>query len=94
MPANGALSDRARLRPLLAHLLGEGHTSANGKAGNAAAEHAVLMEINLPAIGAFQEAKLSGRIKPHNRSNRLRFMLLHLPLHSAHVVPASAGALA
>ena len=38
--------------------------------------------------------KLSGRIKPHNRSNRLRFMLLHLPLHSAHVVPASAGALA
>jgi len=44
------------------------------------------MKIDLTAIGAFQEAELPGRIKPHDRSNRRRFVLLHLPLHSAHTL--------
>src|SRR5215471_3077487 len=78
--------DRACLRPLLAHLLGERHASADGQAGKAAIQHAFAMEIDLTAIGAFQEAELPGRIKPHDRSNRRRFVLLYLSLHSAHTL--------
>ena len=83
--------DRARLRPLLAHLLGKRHASADDQAGKGAIQHTVAMEIDLTAIGAFQEPELPGRIKPHHRSNRRRFMLLYLSLHSAYTLLQSAA---
>jgi hypothetical protein len=74
------------LWPLLTHFFGKGDARTYGEAGKAPIEHTILVEINLAAVGTFEEAEFSGWIDPHDLSNRLRFMLLHLPLHSARVI--------
>ncbi len=77
---------RARLRSPLAHFLGKDHARAHNQTRKAAVEHAVAMKIDLAAIAGFEETELAGRIQPHDCSNRLAFVVLHLPLQAADMI--------
>lgn len=78
--------DRAGLRPLVPRLFGERHARAHRKPGKAAIEHAVLVKVNFPAIGSFEEAKAFGEIERDHCTNGLVFVSLDLSLHAADMI--------
>src|ERR1035441_4623698 len=49
-------------------------------------EHAVAVEINLPAVAGLDESEFAGGIEPHHRGNWQIFMVLHLSLQLAKAV--------
>src|SRR5665811_2147059 len=49
-------------------------------------EHAVAVEINLPAVAGLDESEFAGGIEPHHRGNWQIFMVLHLSLQLANLL--------
>src|SRR5664280_713472 len=49
-------------------------------------EHAVAVEINLPAVAGLDESEFAGGIEPHHRGNWQIFMVLHLSLQLANLI--------
>lgn len=76
---------RARLRAFLTHLLRKGHARADGEAIKAV-EHAVTVKIHFAAVARFEESELAQFIQPHDGSDWLAFMDLHLTLQPAGLI--------
>src|ERR1017187_7703992 len=49
-------------------------------------EHAVAVEINLPAVAGLDESEFAGGIEPHHHGNWQIFMVLHLSLQLGNAV--------
>src|SRR3989337_516795 len=78
--------NRARLGSLLAHFLAECDAHAGFKSREPAVEDAVLVEINLTAIGGLKKSKSLVTVKLDDGADRLAFVQLDLPLQAAHLV--------
>ncbi len=75
-----------RLRTLVAHFLGEGHTRADGETRKCVVQNAVALEVDFLSVTGLEETKFAGRIKPHDCSNGLPLVLLHLSLGAANMI--------
>ena len=76
----------ARLRCFFAYFLDKGHARAAANLRPAAADHAVLAEVDFVPILGLNEAKSALGIETYHRAERLRSMELDLAAHFASVI--------
>src|SRR6516164_6247287 len=78
--------NRACLGSFVAHFFGERNVRPHRQVVECAVEHAVAVKIDLVAIGSFQKTELAGSIEVLDGPDRLTLVMLHLALHSTHMV--------